>query len=263
LRRLVLLGLALLGAVASGCGGTSSRDRVDAYVKTVNAAQAASAPAFREANRSYARFIRRKLSGAEAIRRMRAAEAAIRRTEARVARVPAPAPARTLRAKLLRVYELNAELAHETALLAAYSPAQARAMRPVARASNRLQGDLKRSTQPGQQAAAFGAYGRRLAAAITALKRLKPPPVAAAAHRQELRRLDASRRLADSLRAAVLARDPVRTARLVAAFRRTGNLKAGERKAQLRQLKAYTARRRAIGRAVGEMQRERARLDRS
>lgn len=259
---LALLAVSATAVVAAGCGGSSPREEADAYVKKVNAVQASSASAFKEANRGYARFVKGKLGDAEAIRRLGAAETAIRRTEARLERVPAPPVARTLRTKLLRVYALDAGLAHETVLLARYTPARTRLMRPVVRASRRLGAALRRSTQPDEQAAAFGAYGRTLAGAIAGLRALRPPPISAAAHRQELRRLGTSRRLAESLRSAVLARDPARTARLVVAFRRSGGLRHGERAAQVRELTAYTARRRAIARAVGDMERERARLDR-
>ena len=258
----VAVGLLLLGVCAAGCGGTSSRDRVDDYVKAVNAAQASAAPAFREANRSYAQFIKHPTSGAEAVRRLRAAEQSIRRTQARVARLPAPAAARRMREQLLRVYRLNAGLAHETVMLARYTPARRRAMRPVQQANRRLSAALARSAAPDEQAAAFADYRRRLAQTTAALRRLKPPPVAAAANHQQIRRLQASGRLAGELRDAVIARDPARTARLVVAFRQVGRVRAGERAVQERELGEYAERRRAIARAVGRLQRERARLDR-
>ncbi|MEA2282119.1 MAG: hypothetical protein QOK21_2726 [Solirubrobacteraceae bacterium] len=260
--RRVALGLVVVAAVAA-CGGHSSRDQVDAYVKAVNGAQASSASAFRAANRSYTAFIRGRLSGTGAVRRLRAAESSIRLTEARLARLPAPAAARGLRAKLLRVYRMNAELARETALLAGYGPARNRALLPLASANRRLSRALRSAAQPTGQAAAFAAYSRRLDGAITAVRRLKPPPVAAAANREELTRLIASRRLSAELRAAILARDASRTARLVVAFRQLGKVRAGERAVQAHELAAYTARRRAVARAVGQLQRERGRLDRS
>jgi hypothetical protein len=82
-------------------------------------------------------------------------------------------------------------------------------------------------------------------------------------HRAQLKRLAASRRLAGALRAAVLARDSRRTAQLVVAFRQIGNVGAGERALQARDLAAYVQRRRTIADAMSQVTRERARLDRS
>lgn len=252
----------LAALVATGCGGSGAREQVDTYVKRVNAVQADAAPALAEADRSYGKVVRRKLGDPTVVPQLVAAEKTIRETQARVARIPAPPPARRLREQLLRLYELNGGLARETVLLGRYVPERRKVLERVARANRRMSRAIARADQPRAQAATFAAYRDRLDSAITALERLQPPPVSAAAHDQQLRRLRASRRLAGSLRRAVLARDPARTARLVVAFRQVGSVRAGERALQARELVDYAKRRRAVSRAIAAVRRERAGLDR-
>jgi hypothetical protein len=150
-------------------------------------------------------------------------------------------------------------------MLARYAPARQRVLEAVARANRRLVSSLKRARQANEQAAALTDYRRRVARAMAALSRLDPPAVTRSIHRAQLRRLAASRRLAGALRAAVLARDSRRTARLVIAFRQIGNVRAGERERALeaRDLAAYVQRRRTIADAMSQVTRERARLDRA
>ncbi len=258
-----MLGLVLAALLASGCGGTSKREQVERYVERVNAVQADAAPAFQQANRSYGRMVRRRLGDTSVVPKLVAAEKAVRRTGERLADIRAPRPARRLRAQLLRVYRLNAGLAHETVLLAEYVPARRKILERVARANRRMARALEDAAEPDAQAATFARYGARMDRAVAALERLRPPPLSAAAHRQQLRRLRASRRLAGALRRAVLARDPARTARLVIAFQEVGRVRAGERTLQQRELVAYEERRRAIARAIATARRERARLGRA
>lgn len=263
-RRVILGVLILTGAASAGCGGgTSTRERVDTYVKAANAVQASAAGSFAEANRSYARLQRRRLNDPGDVQRLIAAEAAIRHTKARLAHIPAPRAARELRAKLLLVYSLNESLAQETVMLARYAPARQRILEAVARASRRLVSALKRARQASAQAAALTEYRRRVDRAMAALSRLKPPPVTRSIHRAQLKRLTASRRLAGALRDAVLLRDSRRTAQLVITFRQLGNVRAGERALEARDLAAYVERRRTIADALSQVTRERARLDRA
>ncbi|HEY7620125.1 MAG TPA: hypothetical protein VH834_10150 [Solirubrobacteraceae bacterium] len=148
-------------------------------------------------------------------------------------------------------------------MLARYAPARQRVLEAVARANRRLVSSLKRARQANEQAAALTDYRRRVARAMAALSRLDPPAVTRSIHRAQLRRLAASRRLAGALRAAVLARDSRRTARLVIAFRQIGNVRAGERALEARDLAAYVQRRRTIADAMSQVTRERARLARA
>jgi hypothetical protein len=262
-RRVILGVLLVVGIVPAGCGGTSTREQVDSYVKAANAVQASAAPSFAEANRSYARFQRRRLNDPGDVQRLVAAQTAIQRTKARLARIPAPRAARELRAKLLLVYSLNESLARETVMLARYAPARQRVLEAVALANRRLVSSLKHARQASAQAAALTTYRGSVNRAITALSHLDPPPVTRSIHRAQLKRLAASRRLASALRAAVLARDSRRTAQLVIAFRQIGNVSAGERALETRDLAAYVQRRRTIADAMSQVTRERARLDRA
>src|SRR5262249_20641733 len=157
--RRVMLAVLFLATVAAGCGGgTSTREEGDSYVKALNAVQASAARPFAEANRSYVRFQQRRLNDPGDVARLSAAEAPRRRATARLARIPAPAAARGLRARLLRLYSLNASLAHETVLLARYAPARQRVLDGVTRTNQRLVSALKRAKQPAGQAAALTVY---------------------------------------------------------------------------------------------------------
>lgn len=80
------------------------------------------------------------MRGPGAVQGLKPAERSIRHTESRLARVPAPAVARGLRTKLLRVYRLNAGLARETVLLAAGSR---RAPCPPVRRGGRRAGSVR------------------------------------------------------------------------------------------------------------------------
>jgi hypothetical protein len=81
-----------------------------------------------------------------------------------------------LRAKLLRVYSLNASLAPETVMLARYAPARQRVLEAVALANRRLVSSLKHARQAPAQAAALTTYSPRVSRAIASLSRLDPPP---------------------------------------------------------------------------------------
>jgi hypothetical protein len=263
--RRALAGAAVLLSCAglTACGGDSTRDRVADYVKQANQVQESAAPAFRRANRGYVRFARGTLPTGRAPRELAAAERTIAAARRRLAALEPPAPARALHRDLLRVFDLDLGLAHETTQLARYAPARARAVRPLAGAARGLARGLGRSAAPADQAAVLARYARRIGGVVRRLRPLRPPPVTAAAHRALVRRLDSTARLANRLRRAVARRDNRVAARLLVAFRRVTSSSTGSRGVTRAAVAAYGRRRLAIGHAVAAANRELARLDRT
>ena len=253
----------VLATLASGCGGESDRDRVEAYLKDANGIQRRSIPAFKRANDVYRKFATGKLPARKAARRIANAERPIRRTRARLARLDPPAETAELHRRLLRVYDLNASLARETTQLARYLPVASAALRPIRRINRRLGAELKGSGDPTAQAEALGRFAARLKAPLVRLRRLRPPPVLRTTDRARLRRLSDTRSLAYRLRSAIVRRDSKRVARLLLRFRRVTGAGGDDSPFGARDLRAYNQRYLAISRAAGAVQKERARVERS
>jgi hypothetical protein len=262
MRRSAVAVLLVLAALASGCGGASSRDEVEGYLKEVGQVQQRSKPALARANRAYVRFLRGKLRARSAPVALAAAERSIRAARADVAKLAPPADARKLHRLLLGVYDANARLARETTLLGRYSPARVRVLRPLGRVNRALARELPRAGGPGGQAEVLGRYGDAVGRMVARLRRLRPPPVAASAHRALVARLNSIGSLARRLRAAVRERDAKRVARLLVRFRKLTTGRSGTEAISARAVAAYTRRRQAIGHRVAAMNRELARLDR-
>jgi hypothetical protein len=256
----LLAALTAIGLIA-GCG-EDDRDRVQRYLEDANGIQRSAAPAFKRANDSYRRFATGKLPPARSAARLRTAERSIRRTRARLARLDPPSQASKLHQRLLRVYDLNADFAHETTQLGRYLPAASAALEPVAKVNRQLSKDLGRTRDPATQASALLRFANGLKEPIARLRRLHPPPLLVATDRRRRRQLIATRRLALRLRDALAARDPKSVARLLLRFRRVTRSGGGER-FTAPALRAYNERLLAINRAAAAVQRERSRIERS
>ena len=88
------------------------------------------------------------------------------------------------------------------------------------------------------------------------------PPVLAASHREQVRELARTRRLAQGLEAAIESRDSEGAARLLLTFRRARRPE-GPSKLARRSLATYGERRREVLRAAGEVARQRLVLERT
>lgn len=260
-RSLALLALVSTGVVG-GCGGESDRDRVEGYLDDANAIQKRSAPAFRRANKIYARFSTGDLPRTRAPEELARAEGSIRSARARLAKLDPPKETAELHRRLLRVYDLNARLARETTQLARYLPAAAAALQPLSRVNRRLRERLGSSAGPEAQGQALGQYAETLKGVAARLKRLRPPPVLAASDRARIERLTLTRKLAAGLQSAIEGRDPRRVAQLLLRFRRV-NAEQPTRTFATQSLRAYNRRYREVFRAAGAVQQERRRIERS
>jgi hypothetical protein len=270
--RLAAVALALVAAsLLAACGGDDPRARVEQYILDANAVQKRAEPAFKRANEAYVEFSRRgapddvaKPEGAATGKpeEIAAAERAIRATRARIARLRPPSEAAALHRKLLRVYDVNAAMAHETTVLARYLPAAEKAVAPLGDISKRLRTRLAGAPNPENQARSLRAYFLSLDLLIARLHRLDVPPVLAPTHRAQVTRLTSARLLAKRLRAAIEAQDAKRVARLLVEFRQLNARRDRERRLTARAIRGYTRRYRAITTVVQDAQRERLRLER-
>ena len=271
-RRLAALALALVATGALGaCGGDDPREQVERYILDANAVQKRAEPAFKRANEAYVAFSQRGAKDAVAQpegaatgepEEIAAAEQAIRRTRAQIARLRPPADAVALHRMLVRVFDVNADMAHETTLLARYLPAAEAAVAPLDAISARLRRRLASAPDPGHQTRALRAYFLSLDLLIARLGRLAVPPVLAPTHRAQTARLTSARLLAKRLRAAIADQDAKRVASLLKQFRRLNARRDRERRLTNRAIRSYLKRYRAITRVVQDAQRERLRLER-
>ena len=253
----------LLGVVAVallwGCGD-DERDRVKRYIERANAIQERFAPQFREANEAYARFAEGTVGAMRADIELSAAESALRDAREELARVTPPPSASELHRRLLRVVEMNAEFAAESTALARYLPAARKVLLRVAHNGKALSDRLRSAETPERQSEALARYARAIERRYDTLYALKPPPILAATHRNQLLRLSASSRLARQLRTAARARDSRRVARLVLEFRKVSSRFGGGRLTR-RAVREYNDRYGAIGEAAAAMRREQRRLE--
>ena len=250
--------LVLAAAAASGCGGGGEKDDVNDYIREANGVQREAGPDLRRANRAYRAFSQGKIEDAKALLETRRAEQALRDARADLARLEPPPAARELHSRLLRVFDLNADFAQETTLLAAYVPAAAEVLAPLQPITARLQRRLRAAGQPRAQAAALRGYRQAVNRQLTRLRRLDPPPILAETDQTQKNRLQAAGLLAARLEDAVLDRDARRVARLLLRFRRIG---AGQTSGLSEaELTAYNARYRRITDAAIALERERQRL---
>jgi hypothetical protein len=262
MRRLVMATLA--AATLAGCGGANPGDRaaVDAYVRDANAVQRRLEPEYKRANDAYAAFSRGKAPAARSAADLVRAREAIETGRDRLARLRPPAVARTLHDRLLRLMDLNAALAAETADLATYQQGAPRALRPLRRVDRRLRAALGASTLSTEQAAALAGFVRGLGRVITRLDRLAPPPIVRPGHESQLRRLRTTRSLAERLRVALLAQDSPAVTRLLARFRSAGGTPSSSA-AGASVIRQYNRRFRRINTAFQAVSREEIRLNRS
>jgi hypothetical protein len=264
-RRALLLVLAAGAAALGGCGGSDddAREQVDAYVESANRVQQRYAPEFERANRAYTSFVRGGLGDAQAERDLGAAQDALRAARADVAALEPPPEARTLHGRLLRFFDVNLDLARETTRMAVYRPAAEAALAPLDRVNRRLDERLAGADAAPEQARALARFERSLERMVAALRGLEPPSVLKPTHGDQIRRLAATRGLAERLRRALLDEDAPEVARLIKRFRANAAARGSRRKLAARAVRRYDERYKRLTEAYADVQREQARLDRA
>lgn len=258
----LLICLAAAPGLAS-CGGGDedpASTAVKDYIREANVVQQRARPALETAQKRYEAFAKGKLKGEKAELELRESEIALAGARRRVAAVEAPAPARELRRRLLRTYDLTVALAAETRQVAVYTPRARAALLRLQRVRRGLRDRLRGSRDPGRQVAALKRYARRLDAVRTTLTALEVPAVLAPTQTEQVERLVRTRSLARQLAAAIEKRDAGGTARLLKAFRGAGDASPLADRLARGAVIAYGQRLTVLARAGGDVTREQARL---
>lgn len=270
--RAALVAAALLAAVAAasaflllrGDDGASRleerRDAVAGYIKSVNMAQQELAVEVERVGRTYSKLDLKPEAAPRQLAAAQKAEATLEQLRGRLAALPAPVDATVLRAKLLRLVDLQLELAREVTGLVGFLPAQAAAGRELVAVTNDLRRTLAASTTPAAQGTAFERYRRELGAVVSALERADAPAVLAPARRRELTRLRSLGTRAGEIAGALERQEADELQTALAAFVRTST-STGTSAAQRQAVLAFNRRSREIGRQAQAVATERARLD--
>jgi hypothetical protein len=256
---LVVAGLAVF---VSACGGeeSSQRSEVRAYLEHTNAVQQRFAPDFQRAGAAFKAFADGKELPDGTLER---AETDIRGAQAAIAAVRPPARAATVHDRLLRVYAIDADLAHETLRLARYREQGPLALAGLDRASKRLRVKLRAARKPATQAAALTSFSSAVARTLKRLQALDVPVILAPSHSAQIARLETTRRLTARLRDAVRDRDSRRVAKLLLKFRAGGESERAQRVLVREGAAAYTGRLARLSDAQRDLGREQARLRKS
>jgi hypothetical protein len=257
--RAIAVVAAALTAVLAGCGGDERRDSLEAYVARANSIQRQSANDLKQANETYLAYSRNKLKGETAVVRLEQARENIEKAEARLSAIKPPALARRLHVRLLRVYSLNVDFAHQTALLATYLQAAADALSPLDKANRGLRRGL-RSRSPEKQADALRGFVRALDRTLGALRAQEVPLVLAPTHGDQVRRLTDTRRVSDLLREALEDQDAERVGRLLKRFRNLSTARKPRTALARQAIRQYDRRYEQLNEAYAEVTREQARL---
>ena len=266
-RRTAAAALALTLWLA-GCGGgddalDARRDAVDRYVKDEQAVMQRAQPDFERANEAYVAFANGELEPAAAIRQIRAAQRTIRNARDGLSVLDPPRDAQALHDKLMSYVSANVELAGETSRLAEYGPGAARAVAPLAGVNRRLRSGLADAEDSVAQERALERFSAAIETITDDLRALRAPLVLESAHDEQIRRLEATRRLAGRLRRGLELQDAEQVARVLKRFRAASAGGGGRRRLSAQGLAAYSRRLKQVREGHADVQREQVRLARS
>jgi hypothetical protein len=285
----VAVGAALIVTLAGRSPASPKHDAVAAYIKDVDQIQQQMQAQLTKTVKAYRDFSSGGTPSKTLTPQLLQAEQTLQRLQHRIASLPAPAPARHLRALLIQLMGTEVSSAHEIGRLSVFAPRYSLLLRQAKTAgaelsrglaavkpptAHKIRGTKKQvqkaqaafaaaaSAAAAQQADAVGAYVTKIAALERRLRKLRPPPVMAPSYRTQLRTLEASRRsglaLASGLRKHNRSQVGVLGRKFTLAARLAGSVSAQE--AEIAAIKAYNSRVRAAGTVQGKIQRELARL---
>jgi hypothetical protein len=270
--RAALAAAALLAAVAAAAAflllqGDDDASRLEerraavaGYITSVNMAQQELAVAVERVGRTYNQLDLKPEAAPRQLAAAEEAEATLEQLRARLAALPAPVEATALRAKLLRLVDLQLALAREVTGLVRFLPAQAAAGRELVAVTNRLRQALAVSATPAAQRTAFERYRRELRAVVSGLEHAAAPAVLATSRRRELTRLRSLGTQAGAIADALERQEADELQAALDAFVRTST-STGTTAAQRQAVLAFNRRSREIGRQARAVATERARLD--
>jgi hypothetical protein len=265
-RALAAAAVGVLALVLAGCGGDGKAGRmraVDSYLNSVNTSQKDLSFQLGQVNQTYRGFSL-KSDLTKETPKLREAERSIRRVRARLAALHPPPDALVLHRGLLRLFALDAALAHEVTQITVYLPVLARTLAQLAPEDARLRATLRSAKKSSEQSQAFLRYAAALTPVLARLDALKPPPVLAPTHEAQLTRLTTLRSLSVQLAAAMAQRDRARVNTLVARYRTVqgAGAQVALLRAQAAAIKAYDRRLYRIYGVQAEIMRERGRVER-
>jgi hypothetical protein len=266
LRSVALLGVLVLGSGAAGCGDDERdavRERTQRYIESEQAVMRRAQPDFESANQAYVAYAKGELEPENAAEQVKQAEQAIRNARDGVLVLDPPPEARRLHDQLVRYLDMNVELADETTLLARYVPAAAGALVPLGRANRRLEAQLAGADESDDQARVLEDFEGRVDAIVGELRDLEAPAVLRPVHVEQIRRLEATRRLAGRLRRALRAQDAERVSVLLKRFRSTAPEPDVRRRLTNQAVVRYNQRLKRIVAAYADVQQEQTRLART
>ncbi len=252
-----------LALLAGGCGGGPSRsDAVAKYIDQVNVMTAGLAPPARTVSEATRELAKPHADTAAAERKLRRAARRIEVLRRRLATVSAPPEAVRLRSLMLELLGQEGQLAGEVAGYAAFAPAYAEALRPLAPAGSRLQRTLSAKRSATAVAAALDAYARTATAAVRRLRALHPPPVAAPVRATEVRTLEHVRTAATSVARALRAKRVAEVPALVHGLEvaAAGDQTVAAQRARIAAVQAYNRQVRSLDSLTKKIYRERNRL---
>ncbi len=256
----------LVALLAAGCGSddrnSGRRAAVDDYLRQVNLVQKDASPALATANNAFNTFWSDE-SPRKRDADLRAAIAAIRSVRARVVALQPPADARELHRRLVRLLGLDVAFAVEVRRLGAFLPGTKQPLAELDRANRALQRDLGSAKSARSQAVVLDGYTSTVDHSVLRLQRLGPPRLLAGWHEANLARMRAIATSGRTLARTLRGRDP-RSAQLAGwEFRKAVAATASSPQLLRSALIAYNARVKLIRVAVGAVNRERNRLQRS
>jgi hypothetical protein len=230
----------------------------------------------------------KKRAGSE----LQGATTTLNRLSLRLTRLAAPPEARQLRRLLLALVAQQAAITREVELMARFTPAFDHAVTQARVASaalgktlgtvsvpkaHTLRGTRKKvaaaqrtfrlqaTTAARAQADAVDAYDRRISGVLTTMRDLRPPPALAPGYHAQVKALAdvvaAGGALASELRKSDRSNVPVLGRRFSLASREAQTVAA--QTAQVEAIRAYNTRVRAVGKAVGDVQNELVRLQKT
>ena len=175
------------------------RDAVGAYIVEINQTQQTLIIELTSVSRAYRDLELKERPLPGQLEKVEAAERTLRNLRTRLATLSTPGEARPLRAELLRLIDLQSELAHEVTGMVQYIPLQAAENRRFAAATGKLRDGLEGAKNGAAQRKAFATYRAAVLTSAGRLERAPAPAVLEPSRREEIARLERLAGLAQQL----------------------------------------------------------------
>lgn len=256
-----LLGL-LLYLLVAGFGGDGENPRrtaVARYIARVNLVQVDLSGELARLDQAYTRFAARK--NPASIAELTRSEETVHDVRAGVRALEPPADAQVLHARLLRLLDVQAALAHELTLLGRYLPARAAEERQLAEATTALGRGLAETSATAGQRRVLDEYAARLDGAAERFAGVPAPASLVPSRRRVVARLHVLAGLARGLRSALEQRRRDQAATLLGRLVREAARPAGAA-GESEALAAYERRRHLVDTRRRSVEREVLRLAR-